>query len=43
MNIGNVYLRVVIERFKSVKTLGDKTIEQLSEKGVFALLCGGIT
>jgi len=34
MNIGNVYLRVVIERFKSVKTLGDKTIEQLSEKDI---------
>lgn len=34
MNIGNVYLRVVIERFKSVKTLGDKTIELLSEKDI---------
>jgi len=34
MKIGNVYLRVVIERFKSVKTLGDKTIEQLSEKDI---------
>jgi hypothetical protein len=34
MNIGNVYLRVVVERFKSVKTLGDKTIEQLSEQDI---------
>ncbi|CEE01697.1 hypothetical protein BT1A1_1874 [Caldibacillus thermoamylovorans] len=34
MKIGNVYLRVVIERFKSVKTLGDKTIEQLSEQDI---------
>lgn len=34
MKIGNVYLRVVIELFKSVKTLGDKTIEQLSEQDI---------
>ncbi|MGE7183952.1 DUF1572 family protein [Peribacillus sp. NPDC006672] len=31
MNIGNEYLNIVIERFKSVKSLGDKTINQLSE------------
>ncbi|MBK3495081.1 DUF1572 family protein [Viridibacillus sp. YIM B01967] len=31
MNIGNKYLKIVIERFKSVKSLGDKTINQLSE------------
>lgn len=31
MGIGNEYLRSVIERFKSVKKLGDKTLEQLSE------------
>ncbi|WP_368985181.1 DUF1572 family protein [Caldifermentibacillus hisashii] len=34
MNIVNEYLRVVMERFKSIKTLGDKTIEQLSEKDI---------
>lgn len=34
MKIGNVYLKVVVERFKSVKTLGDKTIEQLSEQDI---------
>lgn len=28
--IGNAYLKVVLERFKSVKDLGDKTINQLS-------------
>lgn len=32
MEIGKEYLRVVIERFKSVKNLGDKTIAQLSEE-----------
>lgn len=31
MNIGKQYLKVVLERFKSVKDLGDKTINQLSE------------
>ncbi|MCR2822799.1 DUF1572 domain-containing protein [Lederbergia panacisoli] len=31
MCIGTEYIRVVIERFKSIKSLGDKTIEQLSE------------
>ncbi len=34
MNIGNEYLKVVIERFKSVKSLGDKTINQLSEEEI---------
>lgn len=31
MELGKEYLRIVIERFKSVKDLGDKTIKQLSE------------
>lgn len=31
MNIGFEYLRMVTERFKSIKKLGDKTIAQLSE------------
>ncbi|WP_010094326.1 DUF1572 family protein [Ornithinibacillus scapharcae] len=31
MNIENQYLKVVIERFKGIKVLGDKTIAQLSE------------
>lgn len=30
MNLGNEYLKVVQGRFKSVKNLGDKTINQLS-------------
>lgn len=30
MGLGNEYLKVVQERFKSVKDLGDKTISQLS-------------
>jgi hypothetical protein len=30
MNLGNEYLKVVQERFKSVKDLGDQTISQLS-------------
>ena len=34
MNIGNEYLRIVIERFKSVKSLGDKTIQQLNEEEI---------
>lgn len=34
MSIGNEYLRVVIERFKSVKDLGDRTIDQLSEEEI---------
>lgn len=32
MSIENQYLKVVIERFKGIKALGDKTIEQLSEE-----------
>jgi hypothetical protein len=34
VNIGSEYLRVVIERFKSIKSLGDKTINQLSEEEI---------
>jgi Protein of unknown function (DUF1572) len=34
MNIGNEYLNIVIERFKAVKSLGDKTINQLSEEEI---------
>ncbi|MFB3167660.1 DUF1572 family protein [Neobacillus sp. 179-C4.2 HS] len=34
MNIGSEYLRIVIERFKSIKSLGDKTINQLSEEEI---------
>src|SRR3954451_655316 len=32
MNLGLEYLKVVQERFQSVKSLGDETIMQLSEK-----------
>ncbi|MCA1055905.1 DUF1572 domain-containing protein [Rossellomorea aquimaris] len=35
MDIGNEYLKVVIQRFKSVKQLGDKTFEQLDEDDFF--------
>ncbi|WP_175987022.1 DUF1572 family protein [Bacillus sp. Marseille-Q1617] len=35
MNIGHEYLKIIIERFKSVKSLGDKTINQLSEEAIF--------
>jgi hypothetical protein len=35
MDIGTEYLRVVIERFKNVKSLGDKTINQLSEDEIY--------
>lgn len=34
MSIGNEYLKVVQERFRSVKKLGDKTIQQLSEEDI---------
>ncbi|GIN95999.1 hypothetical protein J6TS1_18690 [Siminovitchia terrae] len=34
MNFGNEYLKVVLDRFKSVKDLGDKTINQLSEDDI---------
>lgn len=34
MNLGNEYLKVVQERFISVKNLGDKTISQLSEEEI---------
>ncbi|MCY9006506.1 DUF1572 domain-containing protein [Peribacillus frigoritolerans] len=38
MNFGNEYLKVVRERFKSVKDLGDKTINQLSEDDIHWIL-----
>lgn len=38
MNFGNVYLKVVLERFKNVKELGDKTINQLSEDNIHWIL-----
>ncbi|MBU9722243.1 MULTISPECIES: DUF1572 family protein [Bacillaceae] len=34
MDIGKEYLRIVIERFKNVKILGDKTLNQLSEEEI---------
>ncbi|GGK09188.1 hypothetical protein GCM10007063_34570 [Lentibacillus kapialis] len=34
MDLGNEYLKIVRERFESVKDLGDKTISQLSEKDI---------
>lgn len=34
MNIEAEYLRIVKERFKSIKSLGDKAIEQLSEDDI---------
>lgn len=34
MSLGKEYLKVVQERFESVKNLGDKTISQLSEKDI---------
>lgn len=34
MDLGNEYLKIVRERFESVKDLGDKTINQLSEKDI---------
>ncbi|WP_053362445.1 DUF1572 domain-containing protein [Bacillus sp. FJAT-27251] len=34
MEVGKEYLRTVIQRFKSVKSLGDKTINQLSEEEI---------
>ena len=34
MNIGVEYLKIVIARLKSVKSLGDKTISQLSEEDI---------
>ena len=34
LSIGNEYLKVVIERFKNLKDLGDKTIQQLSDKEI---------
>ncbi|WP_025784612.1 DUF1572 domain-containing protein [Sporosarcina sp. D27] len=34
MDFGNEYLKIVKERFESVKDLGDKTISQLSEEDI---------
>ncbi|WP_301107947.1 DinB family protein [Sporosarcina sp.] len=34
MDLGNEYLKIVKERFESVKDLGDKTISQLSEEDI---------
>ncbi|KYG34349.1 DUF1572 family protein [Alkalihalobacillus trypoxylicola] len=34
MNLGNEYLKIVQDRFQSIKSLGDKTISQLSEKDI---------
>ncbi len=34
MDIGKEYLRIVKERFNSVKTLGDKTLNQLTEEEI---------
>lgn len=34
MSLGNEYLKVVQERFTSVKSLGEKTISQLSEEDI---------
>ena len=34
MNLGNEYLKIVQERFESIKKLGDNTISQLSEKDI---------
>jgi len=34
MSIETEYLRIVIERFKNVKSLGDRTIEQLAEDDI---------
>ena len=34
MEMGKEYLRVVIERFKSLKSLGDKTLSQWLEEEI---------
>src|SRR5690625_3771558 len=34
MNLGNEYLEIVQERFESIKSLGDNTISQLTEKDI---------
>lgn len=34
MNLGDEYLKIVQERFKCVKDLGDQTIRQLSEEDI---------
>ncbi|WP_096439096.1 DUF1572 domain-containing protein [Alteribacter populi] len=38
MSLGNEYLKVVQERFQSIKGLGDKTISQLSEDDIHWIL-----
>lgn len=35
MSIGNEYLTVVQERFESIRNLGEKTIDQLSEEDMY--------
>jgi Protein of unknown function (DUF1572) len=35
MSLGNEYIKVILKRFTSVKRLGDKTLEQLSEEDIF--------
>lgn len=34
LDIGTEYLKVVIKRFESVKSLGDKTLDQMSDKEI---------
>lgn len=34
LSIGNEYIKVIIERFKSLKNLGDKTFQQLCDKDI---------
>lgn len=34
MSVGTEYLRVISERFKNIKSLGDRTFEQLSEEDI---------
>ena len=41
MDLGNVYLKVIQERFNNVKDLGDKTIDQLSDEDIHWVLNTG--
>lgn len=41
MDLGNEYLKVIQERFNSVKELGDKTIDQLSDDDIHWVLNDG--
>ncbi|WP_217587164.1 DUF1572 domain-containing protein [Lentibacillus saliphilus] len=34
MNLGDEYLKVIVERFRSVKDLGDRTLSRLSEDDI---------